>query len=158
MGRNRRIASLRFVIPARASVITLGARNLDSLRDFYRGLGWTVAIDLEGFAAFETRGAVLTLYPLDDLAADANVSPAGPDQGPRGFTIAINVDRADEVDETIASVREAGGRVTKEPVDAEWGGRSAYFVDPEDNFWEVAWVPPDSLMAGLLERAVGAGS
>ena len=61
------------------------------------------------------------------------------------------------MDETIAAVREAGGRVTKEPLDAEWGGRSAYFTDPEDNVWEVAWVPPDSLMYALVGRATGAG-
>lgn len=141
------------MIPARASVITLGVRELDSLRDFYHALGWTLAIDLEDFAAFETRGAVLTLYSLDELANDARVSAVAPEPGLRGVTIAINVDQREEVDATIAAVKEAGGRVTKEPVDAEWGGRSAYFADPEDNFWEVAWVPPDSLMAGLLERA-----
>ena len=59
------------------------------------------------------------------------------------------------MDETIAAVREAGGRVTKEPVDAEWGGRSAYFADPEDNFWEVAWVPPESKMAAAIRQALG---
>jgi catechol 2,3-dioxygenase-like lactoylglutathione lyase family enzyme len=142
------------VIPARISVITLGARDLDSLRDFYRGLGWKLAVDLEDFAAFETRGAVLTLYPLDALAGDAQVKAAARGNGMRGVTIAINVDRAEEVDETIAAIRQAGGRVTKDPVDAEWGGRSAYFLDPEDNCWEVAWVPPDSKMAQALKRAV----
>jgi uncharacterized protein len=143
------------VVPARVSVITLGARNLDALRDFYRGLRWTLVVDLEDFAAFQTRGAVLTLYALDQLARDAQVSPAAPDEGTCGFTVAINVDRRDEVDEAIAAVEQAGGRVTRQPVDAEWGGRSAYFTDPEGNFWEVAWVPPDSLMAGALERATG---
>jgi catechol 2,3-dioxygenase-like lactoylglutathione lyase family enzyme len=145
------------VIPARVSVITLGARDLDTLRDFYRGLGWPVAVDLEGFAAFETRGAVLTLYPLQDLAEDAKVTASAPERGLRGFSIAINVEQREQVDDTIAAVRAAGGRVTKEPVDAEWGGRSAYFADPEDNFWEVAWVPPDSLTAGAIRRAVTSG-
>jgi catechol 2,3-dioxygenase-like lactoylglutathione lyase family enzyme len=44
---------LAHVIPPRATVITLGARDLDALKDFYRGLGWTLAVELEGFAAFE---------------------------------------------------------------------------------------------------------
>jgi uncharacterized protein len=146
------------VIPARATVITLGARDLDALRDFYRGLGWPLAVDLEGFAAFETHGAVVALFPLDELAAEADASSAAPERGLRGFSVAINVDRAEQVDETIAAVKDAGGRVTKDPVQAEWGGRSAYFADPEDNFWEVAWVPPDSRMAAAIERATGSSS
>ena len=67
------------MIPARATVITLGARDLDRLRRFYRGLGWNVAIDLEGFAALETEGAVVALFPLEDLAGDAEA----PDLDPR---------------------------------------------------------------------------
>lgn len=31
--------------------------------------------------------------------------------------------------------------LAKEPGDAVWGGRFAYFADPEDNLWEVAWNP-----------------
>ena len=142
------------MIPARVSVVTLGARDLGALRDFYAGLGWTLAVDFDDFAAFETRGAVLALFPLGELAADGGVEAAAPERGLRGFTIAINVDRREAVDETIAEVRHAGGRVSKEPVDAEWGGRSAYFADPEDNYWEVAWVPPQSRMAAALARAV----
>jgi uncharacterized glyoxalase superfamily protein PhnB len=110
---------------------------------------------MDDFAAFETSGAVLTLYPLENLTADAQVPPAAPAEGMRGLSLAINVDRREEVDGTIASVRDAGGRVTKEPVDMEWGGRSAYFTDPEDNLWEVAWVPPDSNVAALIKRATG---
>ncbi len=146
------------MIPARASVITLGARDFHALRRFYVGLGWGLAVDLEGFAALETRGAVLALFPLDELAADGGTSAAAPTSGMRGFTIAINVDRRDEVDETIVAVRTAGGRISKEPVDAEWGGRSAYFADPEENYWEVAWVPPDSHMSAAIRRAQGAAS
>ena len=45
------------------------------------------------------------------------------------------------VDTAIEVVREAGGRVLAEPAAREWGGRSGYFSDPEDNVWEVAWLP-----------------
>ena len=146
---------MRDVVPARLTVVTLGARDLDSLKAFYSGLGWTLAIDLEDFAAFRTVGAVLTLYLLEKLAADGSVEAAAPQQGLRGFTLDINVERPEEVDGVIEAVKRAGGRVTKEPVTAEWGGRSAYFADPEDNFWEVAWVPPESEMAKLLRHAIG---
>lgn len=141
-------------VPARISVVTLGARDLGALRRFYAGLGWTLAVDLEDFAAFETHGAVLALFSLDELAADARAPAAAPERGLRGFTLAIDVDRPEDVDETIAAVRRSGGRISKEAVEAEWGGRSAYFADPEENYWEVAWVPPDSRMAAAIGRAV----
>jgi uncharacterized glyoxalase superfamily protein PhnB len=57
------------------------------------------------------------------------------------------------VDQAIETARSAGARISKEPVDAEWGGRTAYFIDPEGNYWEVAWVPPDSNMAQAIRRA-----
>lgn len=143
------------MVPARVTVVTLGARDLGALSAFYRGLGWNAAIELDDLTTFETHGAVLSLFPLDSLAADARTSAAPPAEGLRGFTLAINVDRRELVDETIEAVREAGGRVVKEPVDAEWGGRSAYFTDPEQNYWEVAWVPPDSKMAAAIRGAGG---
>lgn len=145
------------LVPARVSVVTVGARDLDTLRSFYRALGWTLAIDLEDFAAFETAGAVLALYPLESLARDAQLTPAAPGGGMQAFNPAINVDSPGEVDETIAAAREAGGHVTKEPVTMEWGGRSAYFTDPEENLWEVAWVPPDTKMAALIGAASAGG-
>lgn len=143
------------MIPARITVITLGARDLDKLREFYKGLGWNAAVELDDFAAFETSGAVLALYPLDELVADAKTEEAAPKSGMRGFSLAINVERREQVDDAIDAARESGARITKEPVDAEWGGRSAYFADPEDNHWEVAWVPQDSNVAELIRRATG---
>lgn len=144
------------MVPARLTVVTLGARDLQQLRGFYLRLGWALAIDLDDFAAFETSGAVLTLFPLESLAADANVPAAPAPPGIRGFSLAINVDEPEQVDETIEVVRKAGGRITRNPADAEaFEGRTAYFADPEDNLWEVACVRSDSRMAGAIARATG---
>jgi catechol 2,3-dioxygenase-like lactoylglutathione lyase family enzyme len=137
-------------LPARLSVVTLGVRDLPRLRDFYVALGWALAVDTDEFAAFRTRGAVLTLYRLENLLSDTGA----PDPGAAGgFTLAVNVDERDQVDEAIAAAREAGARIAREVVDEEWGGRTGNFVDPEENYWEVAWVPPDSEMAELLRQA-----
>jgi uncharacterized protein len=143
--------------PARVTVLTIGVRDFARMRKFYEDLGWPLAIDLDDLAAFQTHGAVLVLYPLDRLAADANLAASPPNEGIGGFNPAINVDRPEEVDETIAAVESAGGRVIKPPVQAEWGGRSAYFADPEANLWEVAWVPPDSNMHAAIRTAGGFG-
>ena len=140
--------------PALLSVVTLGARDLPTLRDFYAKLGFPVVVDLDDFVAFQTRGAVFTLYALESLAKDARVEPATPQPGHLDMSLAINVDRREQVDEALEAARAAGARVTQEPIDMEWGGRTTYFADPEDNYWEIAWVPPDSRMAQALREAV----
>ena len=143
------------MVPARLTVVTLGARDLDSLRDFYKRLGWKAVFEVEGdVTVFGLRGAVLALFPLPSLAEDGQVEAAAPQAG-IAASLAINVDERDEVDAALEAAREAGARVTKEPVDADWGGRTAYYADPEDNYWEIAWVPPDSKMAAAIENASG---
>jgi catechol 2,3-dioxygenase-like lactoylglutathione lyase family enzyme len=143
-------------IPARLNVVTLGARDFSRLRDFYRGFGWEMVVDLDNFAAFQMQGAVLTLFPLDELAADAHATAAAPEHGMRGFSMAIVVHEPSEVDAAIAAARAAGARIAKEPVEAkEFEGRSSYFADPENNFWEVVCVDSDSRMAQAVRRATG---
>lgn len=138
-------------VPARLTLVTLGARDLGRLREFYAGLGWEVAIELPDFAALQmSTGAVLALFPYESLAADGRVEASPPTQAFRGFSLAINVDRPEDVDAALEAAERAGARVTKRPETAEWGGRTAYFADPEDNMWEIAWVPPDSNMARVL--------
>lgn len=141
-------------IPARITVITLGAHDLDALRDFYAGLGWKLAIELDDFCAFDTRGAILTLYPRPLLAQDGHGAAAAPNEG-IGMSIGSNVDEREQVDSTIEALRAAGATILKEPEDAEWGGRSAYWADPENNIWEVAWVPPGTTMASYVRAAIG---
>ena len=136
-----------------ANVITLGARDLPALRDFYRRLGWPLIMDGDEYSAFELRGAVLALFPVDKLAADGREQPQHDRRGIH-MTIGIIVDDRDVVDDLVKRVRAAGGRVTKEPVDAEFFiGRSAYFADPEGNFWEIAWAPPDNPIVASARRA-----
>src|SRR5919197_2380083 len=133
-------------VPARITVITLGVHDLPAMRSFYAALGWELAIDLEDMCAFATRGAVLILWPRTSLAEDGHTTPAPPNEGV-ALSIAINVDEREQVDETIEGVRAAGATILKEPEDTFYGGRSAYWADPENNVWEVAWVPQDSKMA-----------
>ncbi len=144
------------MVPARLNVVTLGARNLARLRNFYAALGWEVAIEAEDFCAFQLRGALLALFPWDKLAADGQAEAAAPAQGMRGFSLGINVDRPEQVDETIAAVGNAGARVTKPPTDpVEFEGRHAYFADPEENYWEVVYLKGDGPGQRAIKRALG---
>jgi uncharacterized protein len=143
------------VVPPRVTVLTIGARDVAALRAFYERLGWRVAIEMEEFSAFETRGVVVALYDIGLLGRDSTlpVAPAG--AAISGFNPAVNVDAIERVDEAIEAARAAGATIVREPHTADWGGRTGYFTDPEDNLWEVAWVPPDSNMAELIRKAGG---
>jgi catechol 2,3-dioxygenase-like lactoylglutathione lyase family enzyme len=144
------------MVPARLNVVTLGARDLARLRGFYAALGWDVAIEAEDFCAFQLRGALLALFPWDKLAADGQAEAAAPAQGMRGFSLGINVDCPEQVDETITAVETAGGMITKPPMDpAEFRGRHAYFADPEENYWEVVYLESDGPGQRAIKRALG---
>lgn len=128
-------------VPSRLNVVTLGVRDLPTMRRFYEALGWPSHPFGDQFVGFEMGGATLALYPLDALAGEANMPPEPSMERFAGFTCAVNVESEDMVDAGIEAVREAGGRILAEPATREWGGRSGYFADPEGNVWEIAWAP-----------------
>lgn len=126
-------------VPPRLSAVTLGARDLPKLRQFYGGLGWSeIPGSDDGWVGFLLGGVLLTLYPLPALADEAAAGEPLP-TGFSGVTLACNVDAVEQVDASFAAAVAAGATPVAEPVDREWGGRSAYIADPEGNRWEIAW-------------------
>lgn len=129
-------------VPARLSVVTLGVRDLTTMRRFYSSLGWRLApYSSEDYAAFLLGGVVLALYPLPLLAEEAAPGEPEPGGGWTGVTLACAVDRREQVDEVFAAWVAAGATPIASPVDRSWGGRSGFVADPEGNRWEIAWVP-----------------
>ena len=138
-----------------ANVFTVGVRDLATMREFYRQLDWPQIVDDDDFAAFELRGAVLGLFPVEKLAADGHGKPE-PGRGGVRFTIGIIAGNAAEVDELAERFRQAGGQVTKEPENAEFfEGRSCYVADPEGNYFEIAWAGPENPIVAAAHRAAG---
>jgi catechol 2,3-dioxygenase-like lactoylglutathione lyase family enzyme len=129
------------LIPSRLNVVTLGAHDVPALRAFYERLGWTTNTKGDDFASFPLGGAVLCLFEAAMLAEEAGGAEPPAAAGFKGFTLAINVERREQVAAALAAAREAGATVLAEPTDRDWGGRSAYFADPEGNTWEIAWLP-----------------
>ncbi len=130
------------MVPQRVSLLTIGAINLPVLRSFYQSLGWEeTEISSDTYAVFKTAGVLLSLFPIEELARDAGIELTKSPETFRPVTFAINVDHPEQVDSTIEKIREAGGKILRDPSDAFWGGRTAYFADPENNLWEVAWNP-----------------
>lgn len=122
-------------------IVTLGVGNLEVSRQFYGGiLGWSPApASNEGITFFQAGGVVLALFSREALAEDAQVPPVG--SGFAGFTLAHNARSEAEVDEVIADLKAKGVTILKEPQRVFWGGYSAYFADPDDYVWEVAFNP-----------------
>lgn len=122
-------------------LITLGVSDFQRAVRFYRdGLGFPLSErSQDDVAFFQLGGVVLSLYPWDKLAEDANMMPDA--TGFRGITLAYNTRSHDEVTEVLAQAERAGGRIVKPAQDVFWGGFHGYFTDPEGHLWEVAWNP-----------------
>ena len=54
---------------------------------------------------------------------------------------AHNMRSKEEVDALIEQAVAAGATLQKKAHEADWGGYSGYFADPDGFLWEVAWNP-----------------
>ena len=128
-------------IPARLSIVTLGARDMRVLRSFYRALGWPeLSSGDDSYSGFLLGGVLLALFPMRDLTAEAAPGSAEP-TGWAGVTLACAVDSREEVDATFDAAVAAGATPVAEATERPWGGRSAFVADPEGNRWEFTWGP-----------------
>ena len=122
------------------SMISLGVKDLKKSIEFYEKGLKLPRMPFDGeIAFFELKSTWLCLYPHDELAEDAQVSPDG--SGFSGFTLAQNLDSKEAVDQQMAEAVAAGATMTKKPQEVFWGGYSGYFADPDGYLWELAWNP-----------------
>ena len=129
------------MIPARLGLVTLGVADLERSIEFYRALGWDdCSSSIDGVIHwFRTADTNIGLFPYQDLADDAAI--ASPTRGSfGGITLAVTVERPEDVDAGLAEAVEAGGTILKPAADAVFG-RSGYFADPDGNPWEIAYNP-----------------
>ena len=128
-------------IPARLSIVTLGARDMAVLRSYYRALGWPeLTSSDDSWSGFLLGGVLLALFPMPDLTAEAAPGSAEP-TGWAGVTLACTVESRDDVEAVFAAAVAAGATPVAEATDRPWGGRSAFVADPEGNRWEITWGP-----------------
>jgi hypothetical protein len=134
-------------------VITLAVSDLERALTFYRdGLGFespgVVGTEFEGdettpagaVAMFELQdGLILALYPRTELAKDANIALAPPQNGE--FSIGHAVASREDVDAVLSQAARAGATLTDQPHDRPWNIYSGYFRDPDGHLWEIIWNP-----------------
>ena len=124
----------------RISFITLGVADLERATRFYADVLKLPQRPTPPTVAFFEMGKTwLSLYPREDLAADAGVPATG--SGFPGFALAHNVRTREEVSQLLAEAAAGGGRLVKPAHDTDWGGHAGYFADPDGFLWEVAWNP-----------------
>jgi len=114
----------------RVSLVTLGVDDLARARAFYEALGWTGAQQPDGKVCFfQAGGMVFGLW----TALGGHGAP--------GIELAHNVRSPEEVDVVLAEVERAGGTIVRPASQADWGGTTGAFADPEGYVWEVAHNP-----------------
>jgi uncharacterized protein len=128
------------IMEQRLTFITIGAKDLDKLKQFYIDkFQWKPLKDDNGIVFFKLNGFILGLYPADELAKDAN---AGQNcDGLKGFSLSINYNSEKEVDGVFKILQQRGVNIVKPPQKASWGGYSGYVTDVEGNHWEIAYNP-----------------
>ncbi|MDN5787839.1 VOC family protein [Pseudorhodobacter sp.] len=126
--------------PQRVTLITLGVADLAEAREFYARLGWREHDQSqETVVFFQMHGAVLGLFPLEELAKDQGRPEARLSVG--AMTLAQNFATEAEVDAAFTAAVAAGGTALKSPEKVFWGGYSGYWADPDGHVWEVAMNP-----------------
>jgi uncharacterized protein len=114
----------------RISLVTLGVHDLARARAFYEALGWQGARQPDDEVCFfQAGGMVFGLW----TALGGHGAP--------GIELAHNVRSPEEVSAVLAEAEQAGGTVVRAAEEAEWGGTTGAFADPEGYVWEVAHNP-----------------
>src|SRR5689334_6831976 len=116
--------------------ITLFTENLEQAKEFYQN-AFGLPIDYEdpNSAVFRFGGTLINLLKIRE--ASGLIDPAkvaNRESGARHmFTISV-----EDVDAMCAELVRRGVKLLNGPMDRPWGIRTASFMDPAGNIWEIA--------------------
>ena len=125
----------------RLTIVGLGVNDLQTSNQFYEKVfGWKkLPASNDDISFFQLNGILLSLYPREKLAEDAQVPHEG--SGFKAFSLAYNTRTKEEVDRLIKDLEIKGVTILKHPEEVFWGGYSGYIADPDGNLWEIAFNP-----------------
>jgi uncharacterized glyoxalase superfamily protein PhnB len=111
-------------------------RDLAACTAFYRDtLGLQVHESGPDHVAFKVGDLYFFLHEAASAARMMSEAPLDlPIGGGSRVLLAAGVD---DVDAMYADLKAKGVKVFRPPTDQPWGLRTAYFADPEGNFWEI---------------------
>ena len=122
----------------RASLITLGSRDLVAAKRFYcDGFGWKPVFENDEIVFYDLNGLLLATFVDGALSEDMQRSGLRPGN----FAIAHNVREEREVQPLIDALLAAGGTLLRAPDTSPIGGLRGYVTDPDEHAWEIAFNP-----------------
>jgi catechol 2,3-dioxygenase-like lactoylglutathione lyase family enzyme len=121
----------------RIDVVVLFVADLDRAKAFYRDtLGLGIKFEDQDSAAFDLDPTLLMLLSIAG-AQDLLSSEAVAVQRPTAASSQL-VAFVEDVDAMYADLVAKGVEFVREPIDREWGLRTAHFKDPDGNIWEIS--------------------
>jgi catechol 2,3-dioxygenase-like lactoylglutathione lyase family enzyme len=116
--------------------VTVYVEDLDGAARFYREV-----FDLpmvhhdDNSTVFKLGGTLINLLKVE--AAHELIEPAQVGSRDAGSRVLFTI-KVDDVDAVCATLAERGVTLLNGPIDRPWGHRTAAFMDPAGNVWEIA--------------------
>jgi catechol 2,3-dioxygenase-like lactoylglutathione lyase family enzyme len=121
----------------RIDAVVLFVTDLERAKLFYRDtLGLSMNFEDDASAAFNFDNTLLILLSIAG-AHDLLSSEAVAGQRPAGASSQL-VAFVEDVDAVHAELVAKGVEFIREPIDREWGLRTAHFKDPDGHIWEIS--------------------
>ncbi|MBD8499559.1 VOC family protein [Paenibacillus arenosi] len=122
----------------KVSIITLAVDNLERALSFYRdGLGLTDITMGGEHILFQLEGHLsLVLYLRSEFDNTANQSSSSPRFS--SISLSHQADSKEEVDSILTEAKAAGGTISAEPMEYDWG-YTGHFKDLDGHLWEVVY-------------------
>lgn len=97
-------------------------------------LGFQIKLRVESYVEFDTGDVTLSINSRQDVKEALGLPVPETNQTSQTFEIGFVVD---DVEQTIASMKEKGVPIIKEPAKKPWGQTVAYVSDPDGHFIEI---------------------
>ncbi|CAM5613337.1 glyoxalase [Bacillus safensis FO-36b] [Bacillus safensis subsp. safensis] len=105
-----------------------------SIYFYQQVLGFPIKLRVESYVEFDTGDVTLSINSLQDAKEALGLPVPEANQASHTFEIGFVVD---DVKQTIASMKEKGVSIIKEPAKKPWGQTVAYVSDPDGHFIEI---------------------
>lgn len=119
--------------------IILITDNYTAMKGFYRDtLGFPIERDIptEEFTQFKTNNCFLAIYGKQFVEKVLNKPITG-----KPGSVIYSFKESIDIDSDYQQLKAKGVQFIKEPETQPWGQRTAYFVDPDGNIWEIQqWI------------------
>ncbi|MDH6595673.1 VOC family protein [Bacillus aerius] len=105
-----------------------------SIQFYHHILGFPIKLRVESYVEFDTGEVTLSINSRQDVKETLGLPVPEAVSSSQTFEIGFVVD---DVNETIASLKEKGVPVIKEPAKKPWGQTVSYVSDPDGHFIEI---------------------